>query len=63
MKITNLLTLLAATSAFALNFKRDDQLNQLEQILGAAQSQQNTQGSGNMDAASAFACLGTLTNF
>jgi len=63
MRFTNLLTLLAATSALALNFKRDEQLNQLENILGEAQSQQSKQSGSNMDPATAFACMGILTSF
>jgi len=61
MRFVNLLTLLAATSAFALNFKREEQLEQLGQVLGAAQSEKAS--NKEAEAAQAFACLGILTSF
>jgi len=60
MKFTSLLTLLAATSALALNFKRDEQLNQLGQALG---TQGGQAGNKEAEAAQSFACLGNLTIF
>jgi len=59
MRFSNLLTLLAATSAFALNFKRDFQLSQLGQILKAAKDGQVD--TDNQDAAEALECIGIIT--
>lgn len=61
MRFVNLLTLLAATSAFALNLKGEEQLEQLGQVLGAAQSEKAS--NKEAEAAQAFACLGILTSF
>jgi len=57
MKFVNLLTLLAATSAFALNFKREDQL---EQLLGSAQGEQ---GDDTAELAEFMECLSVLSDF
>jgi len=56
MKFANLLTLLAATSAFALNFKRDDQITQ---ALAAAQGEQ---GDGTAELMEVMQCLSTISN-
>jgi len=45
MRFTNLLTLLAASSALALKFKRDDQLEKIGQMLESTQNDQTTAGS------------------
>jgi len=57
MKFSNLLTLLAVTSAFALNSKRDDQSEQLGQT--ATQGEQANDG---MASDEFYKCLSVLSN-